>query len=77
MVTPHLEKIFFHHIIRNTNYLNVVSPRFFDDALLKKIFPVVKEFSERYHENPTVSQLNEVVKLKGMEEDIKKIHPGL
>jgi replicative DNA helicase len=65
MITPHLEKIFFHNILENTEYLDHVNHRSFDDQLLKKLVPLIKEFFSKYHEIPTLPQVKEIVKLKG------------
>lgn len=70
MVNPHLEKIFFHNIIRNQHYEEVVNPRFFSEPTVKALFPVIKEFWNRYKECPSLAQVREIVKVKGIEADV-------
>ena len=65
MITPHLEKIFFHSIIRNDSYLQNSTVRFFDDPTIRKVFPLVKEFREKYNDTPSSAQMEEIVKMKG------------
>lgn len=69
-VNPHQEKIFFHNIINNPQYLEVVNQRFFDNSILKKIISPVKEFIDKYKETPTLSQVREIIKLKSLDKDI-------
>lgn len=70
MVSTHLEKIFFHNIIRNQQYLDSANQRFFNEPTMKTVFPVVKEFWARYKESPTLAQVREIVKLKGLEDQV-------
>ena len=65
MITPHLEKIFFHNIINVSSYLESTTVRFFDDEVIRKVFPHVKEFREKYRETPTSPQMQEIVRMKG------------
>jgi archaellum biogenesis ATPase FlaH len=74
MVNPHLEKIFFHNIIRNQHYIEVANPRFFEESSIKQLFPVIKEFWNRYKECPTLAQVREIVKVKGLEEEVTSAH---
>jgi predicted DNA-binding ArsR family transcriptional regulator len=67
MITPHLEKIFFHSIIHNDGYLQSSSVRFFDDETIRKVFPLVKEFREKYRDTPTQAQMEEIVRMKGVD----------
>lgn len=70
MINQHLEKIFFHNVLKNPQYLDVVSQRFFDNAILKKVIPAVKEFYTKYHQIPTEAQVQELVKMKGLDKDL-------
>lgn len=70
MVNPHLEKLFFHNIINNPAYLESVNGRFFDNAILKKVLPPIKEFYDKYKQVPTLAQTRELVKIKGLDKDI-------
>lgn len=68
MVNPHLEKIFFHNIVRNSGYMDSSQQRFFEEPVIKKVFPVVKEFWNKYKECPTLPQVHEILKIKGVDE---------
>ena len=70
MVNAHLEKIFFHNIINNSVYLETVNSQFFDNAILKKIFPVIKDFYERFKQIPGLSQVKEIIRLSDTVKDI-------
>jgi len=70
MVNPHLEKIFFHNIINNPAYLESCNHRFFDNSILKKILPSIKEFYEKYKQTPTLPQVRELIKIKNLDKDI-------
>lgn len=70
MVSPHLEKILFHNIINNDHYMEVVSPRFFEDPILKNLYKPVKEFWEKYREAPTKAQVEELIKINDLSSKI-------
>lgn len=70
MVNPHLEKIFFHNIIKNPPYLDAVNHRFFDNSILKKILTPIKEFYGKYKQTPTLPQVRELIKMKNLDKDI-------
>lgn len=70
MVNSHLERIFFHNILKNPAYLDAVNQRFFDSVILKKVLPPIKEFYAKYHEVPTVAQVQEIVKMKGLDKEL-------
>jgi archaellum biogenesis ATPase FlaH len=69
-VNPHLEKIFFHNIINTPVYLESCNYRFFDNNILKKIIPAIKEFYEKYKQTPTLPQVRELIKIKNLDKDI-------
>jgi replicative DNA helicase len=75
MVATHLEKIFFHYLIERRELLDIVKSRFFDTADIRKIYEIVQEFSEKYTDVPTRSQINELIKMKGLSDELdsKKI----
>ena len=75
MVATHLEKIFFHYLVERRELLDIVKSRFFDTADIRKIYEIVQEFSEKYTDVPTRSQINELIKMKGLSEELdsKKI----
>ncbi len=55
--------------------LDVVKSRFFDTADIRKIYEIAQEFTEKYNDIPTRSQINELIKMKGLSEELdnKKI----
>ena len=67
MVTPHLEKIFFHYLLSDSTYIENVNHRFFEGEILKKLFPIVKEFHDKYRQVPSAAQMKEIIKLKGLD----------
>lgn len=70
MVSAHLEKIFFHNILANDQYMDVAREDFFEQPVLKAVFPSVKEFWNKYRETPTLSQAIEIIKMKGVDKDV-------
>jgi hypothetical protein len=66
----HLEKIFFHYLLTRKELLGVVKSRFFDTADIRKTYEIVQEFVEKYNDIPTQSQLLELVKMKGLTEEL-------
>ena len=55
--------------------LDVVKSRFFDTADIRKIYEIAQEFTEKYNDIPTRSQINELIKMKGLSDELdnKKI----
>lgn len=70
MVATHLEKIFFHYLLERRELLGIVKSRFFETADIRKIYEVIQEFSEKYNETPSKSQINELIKIKGLTEEL-------
>jgi archaellum biogenesis ATPase FlaH len=70
MVATHLEKIFFHYALERKELLSIVKPRFFETADIKKTYEIVQEFSEKYNDTPTQAQIAELVKMKGLSEEL-------
>ena len=70
MQAQHLEKIFYHYIDSRPELESIVSSRFFSIPAIKEAFDVRKEFRERYHKAPTAAQIKEIVKIKGLEEQL-------
>lgn len=70
MVATHLEKIFFHYLLDRRELLGIVKSRFFDTADIRKIYEIVQEFAEKYNDAPTRSQINELIKMKGLSEEL-------
>ena len=67
MVNPHLEKIFMHCILGNSQYIDATKYEFFDDQTIKKVFKVAKTFYNKYKETPTVAQMQELVKMEDLD----------
>ena len=55
--------------------LDVVKSRFFDTADIRKVYEIAQEFTEKYNDIPTRSQINELIKMKGLSDELdnKKI----
>lgn len=70
MTSTHLEKIFFHYLQVNRELQGVVEPRFFESTLIRKVYELSREFSQKYSDAPTRNQILEIAKMKNMEEDI-------
>lgn len=65
MVNSRFEKIIFHNILANEHYMDVARDSFFEEPILRKVFPPVKEFWDKYREAPTLEQASEILKVKG------------
>jgi len=72
MQSSHLEKIFYHYALENLEFLNVVKSRFFDSPDIKKLYEISIEFYERYNKKPTRQQVRELVKSKGLHEELSE-----
>jgi len=72
MVGSQLEKVYYHYIFKNRDYADSVTDRFFDTGIIKDLFNVAKEFYDKYKTAPTKKQIEELVKLKGLEDTISK-----
>ena len=70
MTSTHLEKIFFHYLLVNRELQSVVEPRFFESTLIRKVYELSREFSQKYSDAPTRNQILEIAKMKNMEEDV-------
>jgi len=70
MVSVHLEKIFFQYVLNTNDYIHLIKPKFFETDAIQKLFAISSAFYSKYQKPPTRSQIEELVKLKGWEEDI-------
>jgi len=70
MVSVHLEKIFYHYLLHRKELIDVVSNRFFESEDIKKVYDITKEFVDKYSTIPSKSQLIELTKVKGVQEEI-------
>lgn len=72
MVGSHNEKIFFHYIFQNREYVDLIKDRFFETGVIRDLFNVAKEFFDKYKIAPTQKQMEELVSLKSLDEKISK-----
>ena len=70
MTATHLEKIFFHNILGSKDYIHLADPRFFTNEIIRECFKVSLEFYNKYTQAPSREQLEELIKIKGLEEKI-------
>lgn len=62
------ETIFYHYILDNQIFLSSTKPEFFLNPTLKDIFSIAKEFALKYKVAPQEEQLNELLRIKGLNE---------
>ena len=70
MTSVHLEKIFYQYLFQSKDYIHMVKDRFFETDVIKECFKLSAGFYEKYNEAPTKKQLEELVKIRGLEEKI-------
>ena len=70
MVSTHLEKIFYHYLLSRKELVDVVTNRFFETEDIKKIYDITKEFVDKYSTTPSKTQLVELTKVKGIQEEL-------
>jgi replicative DNA helicase len=70
MTATHLEKIFFHNILGSKDYIHLADPRFFTNEIIRECFKVSLDFYNKYTQAPSREQLEELIKIKGLEEKI-------
>ena len=70
MQSSHLEKIFYHYIDTRPEIENSVLARFYDNPEIRLAHEVRAEFRKKYSKAPTASQLKQVCKLKGVNEQL-------
>jgi KaiC/GvpD/RAD55 family RecA-like ATPase len=70
MQSSHLEKIFYHFIDERPELENSVLSRFYDNTELKLAHEIRAEFRQKYAQAPTSSQLKQIVRLKGVSEQL-------
>lgn len=68
MVATQLEKIFYHYILNSNEYVSLTSERFFDTEVIKECYKIAIEFHEKYLKPPTRQQIDELIKIKGLED---------
>lgn len=70
MVSVHLEKIFYNYLLQSKDYIHMVKERFFETEILKDCFKISAEFYNKYGDAPTRKQIEELIKIKGLEEKV-------
>jgi archaellum biogenesis ATPase FlaH len=70
MTSTHLEKIFFHYLLQNKELQSVVDPRFFESPVIRKAYELSRDFTKKYNQSPTQSQIIELSKMQGLEDTI-------
>ena len=70
MQSSHLEKIFYHYIDERPELENSVLSRFYDNAELRLAHEIRAEFRQKYSQPPTASQLKQIIRLKGVSEQL-------
>ena len=66
MLPTHLEKIAFHTILENKDYINIVKSNFFETPNYGILFKLGAAFVNKYNKTPTKQQLIELTKLKNI-----------
>jgi hypothetical protein len=61
MQTQQSEKIFFAYILKNPDYINHITDRFFNEEEYKLLIPKIKDFYSRYKQSPTKKQIWEII----------------
>ena len=70
MVSQHLERIFYNYILQNKEFINLVKSNFFESEIIKECFKIAKKFYIKYNNVPTRKQIEELIKIKGLDEKI-------
>lgn len=71
MLAQHLEKVIFHHVLSNKEYIEVVKDNFFETPEFGTLYAYAKAFTNKYNAAPSKKQLMEIVKLKDTSGTIK------
>ncbi len=66
MLPNHLEKIIFHNVLDNKEYVAAVKPNFFESQYYGDLFKVASEFVVKYNQTPTKEQMLEIVRINGL-----------
>lgn len=70
MQSSHLEKIFYHYIDTRPEIENSVLPRFYDNPEIRLAHEIRSEFRKKYSKAPTSSQMKQICKLKGFQDQL-------
>ncbi len=66
----HQEQIFFFSILKDHKYLENSKPEFFSNQNIREIFKIAKDHALKYKQVPTEAQLNELIRIKGLSEQL-------
>jgi hypothetical protein len=66
MLSNHLEKIAFHSILNNKEYVNVVKPNFFETPNYPELYKAAADFVTKYNQTPTKEQVFELIKIRNL-----------
>lgn len=67
MLPVEQEKLIYHAVLNNIDYLNNCKPEFFDLPNYPLLFKMAKKFTIRYSNPPTADQLKNIVKINNIE----------
>ena len=70
MQSSHLEKIFYHYIDQRPELEPAVHTRFYENPEIRLAHEIRAEFRKRYSTPPTSSQLKQICKLKGVQDQL-------
>lgn len=70
MQSSHLEKIFYHYLETRPEIEDTVNIRFYDTPEIRLAHQIRSEFRKKFSQAPTQSQLIQLVKVKGLEEEL-------
>ena len=68
MINQYLQNIFYHFILSDPSLALKMEPDFFDSKNLQICFKYAKEYTVKYHNAPTASQLKELLQIDGKED---------
>lgn len=66
MLPTHLEKIAFHTVLDNKEYVNVVKPNYFESPHYADLYKAGSDFVKKYNQTPTKEQMWEIVKMRNL-----------
>jgi len=70
MHPAHQEQIFFFSILKDQKFLASAKPEFFGNKNIRQLFIIAKEHSTKFKEVPSEHQMNELIRMKGISEEL-------
>jgi KaiC/GvpD/RAD55 family RecA-like ATPase len=64
------EGIFFHYILDDAQFLSTTKKDFFSNQIIGTTFDIAKEHALKYKEAPSKDQINDLIRIKGLETQI-------